>query len=272
MSTCSRCGADAGSGSKASALCPACLLRLGLEAADSAAGLDVTGLRVIAPVGRGPDATVYLAQAMRGERRLVTVKLYNERVDAPRFVSRVRDLAFRIQACDAAASLTILDAGSLETSRVFVVARYVPGTSLDAYFRATARRRHDALSLVARVCGLVSRIHRAGIVHGGIKPSNVIVTPAPEGPEPMLLDAGLRSALEFSRRAGLLPDSQDPARPGADYRTDIAGLRALATDLFAYRPVADDAAELMETLARREFETASELAEEAAALASRASS
>lgn len=268
MSTCSRCGADAAPGSEASALCPACLLRLGLEATDSAAGLDVTGLRVIAPVGRGPEATVYLAQAMRGEHRLVTVKLYDERVDAPRFVSRVRDLASRIQACDAAASLTILDAGSLETSRVFVVARYVPGTSLDAYFRATARRRPDALSLLARVCRLVSRIHRGGIVHGGIKPSNVIVTPAPEGPEPMLLDAGLRSALEFSRRLAPLPDSP---HPGADYRTDIAGLRALATDLLACRPAADDAAELMQTLARREFETASELAEEAAALASRPS-
>ena len=87
----------------------------------------------------------------------------------------------------------------------------------------------------------------------------------------MLLDAGLRIALESSR-AGFTSSPTASRLRAPDRRSDIAGLRRLAADLFASRRGAYGAPELIQALARREFETASELAEEAAALAAQASS
>lgn len=251
-------------------VCPACLLRLGLDAAQHHGPLDLAGsLRILAPIGRGPDATVYLANSSRGDRGFVTVKLFEPPVHAVRFTARVRELITRIETCEAAANLTILDAGTLEPSCGYVVARYVPGMSIDTYFKERDRRRVDALLLLARVCRLVSQLHAAGIIHGAIKASNIIVAAVPEGAEPMLLDAGVRNAFESSL-AGFASTARAPQLRAPDRRGDIAGLRALAAHVFTGRREAGGAPELIQALARREFETASEMAEEAAALARRA--
>ena len=271
MAICSRCGPDAVSSAGEAGLCPACLLRLGLDTAEDDDAFDLAdGLRVLAPIGRGPGATVYLAKATRGDRRFVTIKLFEAPVHVSRFTARVRDLITRIETCEAAPNLTVLDAGILEPSRGYVVARYVSGMPIDAYVKGPARRRADALPLLARVCRLISQLHAAGIVHGAIKAPNIIVSADPEGAEPMLLDAGLRNAFESSL-AGFGSPPHTPRVRAPDRRSDLAGLRALAADLVADRHPAESASELIQALARREFETASELAEEAAALASRAS-
>ena len=140
---------------------------------------------------------------------------------------------------------------------------------IDAYFEGPDRKGAEALPLLARVCRLVSQLHAAGIVHGAIKAANIIVAAAPNGAEPMLLDAGVRNAFESSL-AGFASTAGAPRLRAPDRRGDIAGLRALAADLFAGRRADGGAPDLIQALARREFETASELAEEAAALASRA--
>lgn len=271
MTTCSRCGADNPSGAGASILCPACLLRLGLDAPEGLEELDVmAGFRVLAPIGCGPEATVYLARTRDDDAGLVTVKLFDSPVDPSRFVARVRELVTRMEGCAAAPHLTIPNAGIVDASHVFVAARYVPGTALGAYCRDVARREQDALLLFAHLCRLVAQLHRAGIVHAAIKPSNVIVVPAAKRAEPVLLDTGVRAALDASR-VGFASMSRGAVLRMPDRRGDLAGLRKLAADLFAGRRGSEHGPELIQALARREFETASELAEEAAALAGLAS-
>jgi serine/threonine protein kinase len=258
------------SGLEPSMPCPACLLRLGLDS-DSPDGLDIgADLRLLAPIGRGPHATVYLARTRDVEPSFVTIKLFDAPVDASRFVARVRDLVTRVEGCAAAQNVTILGAGIAETSRAFVVARYVPGTAVGAYCQQVGRREQDALRLFARLCRLVSQLHHAGIVHGAIKPSNVIIVPAPGGAQPVLLDAGLRVALESSR-VGFTSIARDPRLVLPDRRSDIAALRKLAVDLFASRRGPGEGGGLLRALATHEFETASKLAEEADALAGRPS-
>ncbi|MEL7367523.1 MAG: protein kinase [Myxococcota bacterium] len=47
---------------------------------------------------------------------------------------------------------------------------------------------HDALELVIQLGQTVMWLHDQGFVHGGIKPSNILATPSPEGPSIQLLD------------------------------------------------------------------------------------
>jgi serine/threonine protein kinase len=189
----------------------------------------------------------------------------DEKLDVPRFITRVRELAERISACTSVASLTIPEAGAIDESQAFVLARYVPGMPAAAYFHTEAAQRPDRLSVIAHLCRLVSDIHRSGIVHGAIKSSNVIVTRGAQGHTPVLLDAGLASAIESSR-SGNTPTGHDPAR-----HHDIAALRQLVAELFISHRALQDLQESIVALRNREYDTASDLAEDAAALASRGS-
>ena len=271
MKTCPSCGRERILSSNGH-LCPACLLQLGLDAArNEPAHSQVAGrFRLVAPIGRGPRATVYLAQAGHAHRGFVTVKLFHERLDVDRFVAHVHELAARIGSSPRVASLTIPEAGPIDESHAFVVARYVPGMPASAYFRGEAGERADRLSVIANLCRLVSDMHRSGIVHGAIKSANVIVTGSPEGPAPVLLDAGLGQALESSR-AHRTSTGLEPAPRLSDRRSDIAALRRLAADLFASHRALKQWRESILALGEREYDTASDLAEDAAALASRGS-
>ena len=269
MTVCASCGGEAVSSLADRSLCPACLLRLGLDTADSAYHDSLAQFRLIAPVGRGPHATVYLAEVPMGQPRFITVKLFHQPLDAPRFIAHVRELAARLQTSAVASSLTILDASSVNGSMVFVIARYVPGTSIDAYCRSSAGRHSGRMSLVARLCRLVSDMHHSNIVHGSIKASNVIVTPGKHGPVPVLLDAGLGLAMESARSTARTTWNSPPPAPSMpDRRDDLVALRRLVVDLLNRDDLAD-ARGSIQALMTRSYESASELAADAAALADR---
>jgi serine/threonine protein kinase len=268
MKKCPSCGAISISSATGN-LCPACLLRLGLETTgDESADREIAGrFRLLAPIGRGPHATVYLAQTGQAPRGFITVKLVHQPLDVDHFIAQVRELAARIMSCARVASLTFPEAGAIDDSHAFVVARYVPGMPADSYFRSESGQRADRLSVIAGLCRLVSDIHRSGIVHGAIKSSNVIVTSGPDGPAPVLLDAGLGPAIESSRPGSTSIERDSRHMP--DRRNDIASLRRLTADLFASHRALRGWQESIAALGEREYETASDLAEDAAALASR---
>jgi serine/threonine-protein kinase len=80
--------------------------------------------------------------------------------------------------------------------------------------------------LVARLCPALEELHRAGFVHGDLKPANVIVRA--DG-EPVLTDFGLSRALQGERRTAAVSGTLFALAPEV-----LLGLRADArSDLFA---------------------------------------
>ncbi len=66
---------------------------------------------------------------------------------------------------------------------------YVPGEDI---FTWSAHARPDELLRVAReLCEVLTFLHARGVLHLDVKPSNIIVTSAPEGPRPTLIDFGI---------------------------------------------------------------------------------
>ncbi len=128
----------------------------------------------------------------------------------------------------------LLEPGVTTDGRVYVVATYIPGPSITDY----VTRRHcnslDRVRLGERVCSLVADLHRHGITHGSIKPSNVIIVETPGGPLPVLLDTGIVPAISKSRRRRDQVEGGGSVTDGE--QEDVAALRTLLGTILEQAP------------------------------------
>ncbi|MFC0038348.1 serine/threonine-protein kinase [Actinomadura rayongensis] len=142
-------------------------------------------------IGVGEHGAVFLGRSADG--RPVAVKLLHLGLSG-------RPLAdARFTAAFAAArrvagfcSASVLDAGT-QDDRAFVVTEFVDGPSLAALVAAEGPRGDTVLErLAVGMAVALAAIHRAGSVHGDLRPANVLL--GPDGPR--VTDIAVRSALE----------------------------------------------------------------------------
>ena len=204
-------------------LCPACLLRLALEpsALSVDGSLHETPVRLLGPVGRGPHGTVHLAMRPDDDPQLVTVKVIDVATDTERFCARVRDTADALVALRLTGIAEILQPGVTASGRPYVVAAYIAGPPLGDYLSSHRRTASDRVQLAGRLAALVAELHQHGIIHGSIKPTNVIVIESSDGPFPVLLDVGVVPAIEFG--AGK-PGAATALRDEQDLHAVLAGM------------------------------------------------
>ena len=233
MTVCA-CGTEV-SALGADVLCPACLIRLALESNALADEPPATSepARLLGPVGRGPHGTVHLAYRPLDPLHFVTVKLMDARpadpIDAKRFCQRVRDVSHRLGSVTRAGLPEFRDAGVTADTRVYVVAPYVPGPSIADYVTSRHSSAAQRVDLAASLCTLVADLHQHGIIHGSIKPTNVIVTESRNGPYSSLLDVGVVPALSHSRGPARSPDGEASTLEGE--KSDVRSLLVLLTSL-----------------------------------------
>ena len=125
--------------------------------------------------------------------------------------------------------------------RVFLAHEYVPGQSMQALFVGRPFDVNLALELSVQVADALAEGHRQGIVHGGLRPATVYVTPKDQT---KVIDFGFGSwtAAGAGRKAVAeqLATGQEPAIPHGDALTmylspeQVLGERADArSDIFA---------------------------------------
>jgi serine/threonine protein kinase len=133
--------------------------------------------------------------------------------------------------------------------RVFVVMQRIEGRSLDEVLTTDGPLGpHAAVDVVRAVAAALEAVHRAGRIHGDVKPSNILIE---NGTRRVLLtDFGLSSAIADPRASTVVrgtPDYLAPERAtGASIarelrpREDVYSLAATAFDLLTGRPPFDD--------------------------------
>ncbi|MFC5833699.1 serine/threonine-protein kinase [Nonomuraea insulae] len=145
--------------------------------------------RVIRPLGRGGQGTVYLATAPNGVR--VAVKVLHDLVDdvaRARFAREV-EAAQRVATFSTARVLDVNIGGQL----AYIVSEYVEGPSLEQLVKKHGPRDKDGLTRLAlSTSGALAAIHKAGVVHRDFKPSNVLI--GHDGPR--VIDFGIARALD----------------------------------------------------------------------------
>ncbi len=151
-------------------------------------GPMITGYRDLSPLGQGGFAVVYKAYQERFDR-VVAVKVLTIDLD-----ERSRERFIR--ECQAAGKLsthpnvvTVLDAGVAADGRPFMTTELMErGSIWDWIERNGPMPLVDALQVGVKMCGALSVVHAAGILHRDVKPHNILVSGYGE---PALADFGI---------------------------------------------------------------------------------
>jgi serine/threonine protein kinase len=200
------------------------------------------GYQLAGEIGRGPRSTVY--RALGGPlRQPVALKVFAAGAcTRDEWEARLRrDAELRVGL--AHPHLVPVHRAGWWDGAPYLAVEYVPHGSLSARLAGQPYPVREALGLVERLAEVVSYIHRQGVVHGNLKPSNVLVAAD-----------GIPRVTDFRANGGLfqspLPvDDAEPAGlgylppewvrdPGTEPRpyTDVYGLGLILYELLTGRP------------------------------------
>jgi formylglycine-generating enzyme required for sulfatase activity/serine/threonine protein kinase len=131
--------------------------------------------RIIAELGEGGMGTVYLAEHTRGIGKKFAIKSFSSTLGL--------DSHFRERFYREATNQALLDHPNIvhtdffeKDGQFFLVMEYVDGQDLSKLIKARGQlKEKDALSILRDVLRGLEFAHTKGIIHGGIKPSNILI-------------------------------------------------------------------------------------------------
>jgi hypothetical protein len=191
-----KCGAEVHTDVSGAAACAACLLLLALQPWAATSEIEES-TRLLGPIGRGPHGTVYQGVRPDDDPQLVTVKVIDAPTDVVRFCEGLTMTGSALDSLRHPAVAPILGVGTTGDGHACVMAPYIPSLSLLNYLNGRPTDAAARARLAGRLCSAVADLHDAGVVHGSLKPTNVIVLGSTDGPWPILLDTGTVTAIEY---------------------------------------------------------------------------
>ncbi len=129
--------------------------------------------RLVAPIGMGASAQVYLADDVRLRRRVALKMLHDALAGDAEFLRRFRAEARAAAALSHPNVMAVYDWGDDETA--FIVTEYLGGGSLRALLdRGEQLSPSQALTIGLEATRALDYAHRRGFVHRDIKPANLL--------------------------------------------------------------------------------------------------
>jgi serine/threonine-protein kinase len=151
--------------------------------------------QLIKKIGEGGLAEVYQAQDM-ALGRLVAVKVLRPQYTRdPNFLVNFHKEAQSAAKLSDAHIVAVYDFGQ-DKNRPYIVMEWIPGSDLRAMLDEQGLLVYGvATDYAIQTCSAVGTAHRAGLVHGDLKPGNILITPANQV---KVTDFGLARALGAS--------------------------------------------------------------------------
>lgn len=237
--TAARCPACGGPlDAAASGLCPRCLLRgmLARASPDADDWAAEAGYLVLEKIGEGGMAEVFLAEQYAPLRREVALKRLKAGLDGAEWLRRFDREREALARLDHRHIAHVLDAGLGSDGRPFYALELIDGLPLTLFCDRRRLGLETRLQLFAAVCDAVQHAHQKGVIHGDIKPSNILVATDEAGaPEPRIIDFGVLRATAGMNGAFGTPGYASPeqwsAAAALDARSDVFSLGALLGEL-----------------------------------------
>jgi tetratricopeptide (TPR) repeat protein len=208
--------------------------------------------RVLASIGHGTFARVYLAE-QRSPRRRVAIKLLAGDLGGRDIVARFdreRHALARLQH----PSIACLHEVGLEGDAPYFVMEWVDGKPITDFAVAEGLNAAERLRLFLQLARAVQHAHERGVIHRDLKPSNILAYRSEGGPGVKVIDFGVSKAIQggpdeslgdhtLHTVAGTLvgtppymsPELLDGEADRADGRCDIYALGAILFELLVGR-------------------------------------
>nr|WP_324190893.1 protein kinase [Nocardia nova] len=167
--------------------------------------LDAAGFEAAEEIGRGGFGVVYRC-AQADLDRTVAVKVVTAELDADNRARFFREQRAMGRLTSHPNIATMLQTGTTESGRPYLVMPYYSAGSLGARIRSQGPLPLDAMLLIGvKLAGALESAHRLGVLHRDVKPGNILFT---EYGEPALTDFGIaRIAGDFQTETGTLTGS-----------------------------------------------------------------
>ncbi len=157
-------------------------------------GRRIRGYELVGLLGEGPAGAVYRARNDAG--KLAAIKVFHRELSRPPIIVALTDLFTRLGDLDSPDIILVGDSGITPDGSFFYISPLVEGVDLETFVTKQRPTPERAIKLGLQICHALGEAHRAGIVHGGLKPKNVFVSA--DGRTVWVLDFGV------SRIAGSL--------------------------------------------------------------------
>src|SRR5262245_44027909 len=142
---------------------------------------------------------VYRADDLRLKRKVALKLLAPELAQDARFRARFLAESELAASIDHPSIVPIYEAGEVD-GLLYIAMRCVDGTDLKRLLRREGRLEpRRALALCAQVGDALDAAHERGLVHGDVKPSNVLIATQGGREHPYLADFGLSQSVSEQR-------------------------------------------------------------------------
>jgi serine/threonine-protein kinase len=208
---------------------------------ESVEGQRVGHYQLIREIGRGGMGMVYLAERADDQyQQLVAIKVVRRGMDTDDIVRRFRNERQILAALEHPNIARLLDGGTTEDGRPYLVMEFVEGTPVTDYCDNHRLTTNERLELFRTICAAVQHAHQNLVVHRDLKPSNILITP--DGTV-KLLDFGiakvlnpelsaLESELTRTEMRVLTPDYASPEQVRGEKLTTAADVYSLGIVLY----------------------------------------
>ena len=137
-------------------------------------GTLIVDYRLEAILGRGGMSVVYLAEDLRLKRHVALKLLAPTLAQDERFRKRFLSESELAASLDHANVIPVYEAGEADGS-LYIAMRYVEGSDLKARLADGPLSDEETVAVAMQVGGALDAAHERGLVHGDVKPSNVLI-------------------------------------------------------------------------------------------------
>ncbi len=216
---------------------------------EEAIGAKIGRYKLAQKIGEGGCGVVYLAEQEEPVRRSVALKIIKLGMETKSVIARFEAERQALAMMDHPNIARVFDAGATDRGPPYFVMELVRGVKITEYCDRNRLGVSERLDLFIQICHAIQHAHQKGIIHGDIKPSNVLVEEHDGHAVPKVIDFGISKATEarltdklFTTYAQLIgtpaymsPEQAQMGGVDIDTRTDIYSLGVLLYELLTGR-------------------------------------